>query len=699
MFFLRNVHIGIVLLVLFSGSGLRAQWTAANSGLSGGSIQRLAMVDRDLFALHLYGGVYASSDGGQSWSDRNASSLNSSWMFDMQSAHGKLYVLHRFGVFVSTNRGLTWQQQLEAPCDGVLGIHAQYVYASTLEGLKLSADSGATWFPLDVDAGRINALSFRDSVVYVGSEFGCYVSYDNGRNWSTTSSGFESGDSAVSSLCVHKGEVYAGSEKGHIYRLDTTNNSWVSVNQGLGPNSLRVNCLKSNGTDLYCGTYDGCYVFAAQNSSWQKCSQSLRYRAVSDIIFRDSEVFIGCLGGGVFASSDNGAHWQPRNQGLTIKSVRDIAVGSQYIYAACYGEGLYSSNDNGAQWFDVSNGLQNSYCNSVVCFDSTVVVGTANGLFVSKNNGRNWSARSLENSYVHCVRSLNGNLFAATGDGLYGSNDTAQSWVSIGFSHENVTAVGIHEIDLFCGSDAAFAPVQAAYLHYSNDYGTTWKSDSSTFLDMSVNVLCFKSDTLYLGTSRGLYSSVDTGRSFTLLSTSLLDVNSIVIRDTMLFVSGGSILSREFNRFADNLAFASSDGGHTWIDIRHNLDIERIMCLAVHDDYLFCGVLGGGVYRMPLSSVSGVDQADNGLRTVDLLCAPNPVDAQLHVELLDYARPSGSATSLEISNMLGQELYSVQIHSDTKSVLVSTAQWPNGPYVLSVRSDNTVRTRLFIVHH
>jgi photosystem II stability/assembly factor-like uncharacterized protein len=113
----------------------------------------------------------------------------------------------------------------------------------------------------------------------------------------------------------------------------------------------------------------------------------------------------GCLGDGIFKSTDGGSSWTAANSGLPGGAVSSIAIDAQnpatlYI-GLSWGEninrtGVFKSIDGGTSWKQLSPGLpEGTYFGSLAIDprdSSTVYSGTGRGVFRSTDGGENWSA-------------------------------------------------------------------------------------------------------------------------------------------------------------------------------------------------------------------------------------------------------------------------------------------------------------------
>ena len=68
-----------------------------------------------------------------------------------------------------------------------------------------------------------------------------------------------------------------------------------------------------------------------------------------------------------------------------------------------------------AQWDNISQGLKGGFFNSVAIINNNILAGSfLEGVFISTNNGSNWTNTSLNSGTIWCL-AVNGNIvFAGT---------------------------------------------------------------------------------------------------------------------------------------------------------------------------------------------------------------------------------------------------------------------------------------------
>ena len=210
-----------------------------------------------------------------------------------------------------------------------------------------------------------------------------------------------------------------------------------------------------------------------------------------------------------------------------------------------------------AQWVQMSNGMgTNKNVWSLATSGDNIFAGTNSGVYISTNNGVNWSLTSLNNQSGNVLLINGNNIYTGTYNGVFNSTNNGQNWEQIGLENRSIWALTIHGNNIFAGTD----------------FG------------------------------HGVYRSTNNGLSWT--QTSLGDINFI----SSLVMSGNNVFAGDW---ASNSVFLSSDTGNTWTQISlGGTPTEVVLCLAVKGNFMFAGVDNGGVFR---SSNSGFNWAQTSL--------------------------------------------------------------------------------------
>jgi photosystem II stability/assembly factor-like uncharacterized protein len=369
-------------------------WTDVASDDLPGVFVRTLVIDPQnpatLYALTSTG-FFKSTNGGTNWNTANLAGRVQTFAIDPQNpttiyaASAPDSGLAGDGVFKATDGGRSWN----AASSGIKEIpvrnlaidpqHSGTLYAANGGKVLKTTDAGAHWIAGTLDAWKVAIDPQDPSTVFalVNDEFSSQPakSADGGASWSRLNLPLESND-FVTDLAIdpqNSGVVYAGTAGGGVFKSADSGESWSPANSGLPHDYVGVLAISGGeATTVYASSAD--------------CDDS------------------GCLGDGIFKSTDGGSSWTAANSGLPGGAVSQIAIDAQnpgtlYI-GLSWGEninrtGVFKSIDGGASWKQLSPGLpERTYFGSLAIDprdSSTVYLGTERGVFRSTDGGENWS--------------------------------------------------------------------------------------------------------------------------------------------------------------------------------------------------------------------------------------------------------------------------------------------------------------------
>lgn len=186
--------------------------------------------------------------------------------------------------------------------------------------------------------------------------------------------------------------------------------------------------------------------------------------------------------------------------------------------------------------------------------NNTVYAGSPWGLFISRDNGKNWTEiKSISRYDINCFTTVGNTVFAGTYEGIYKTTDNGNSWTTIdtkGLTNHNITSLAIKDASIF-------ALTNYGQIFLSTDNGANWEKISKNipalenFMSIAVSGSNILAGTYY----SSLYLSADDGKTW--LRTDSVNKVSIIAR---------SIVSNAHTTFAggSNTIFSSPDNGTTW---------------------------------------------------------------------------------------------------------------------------------------
>jgi ligand-binding sensor domain-containing protein len=489
-------------------------WTAVNNGLTNSDVRAFAVSGTNLFA-GTYGGVYLSTNNGTSWTAVNngLTGTYSTYVNVLAVSGTNLFAGTYGGVFLSTNNGTSWtadtvgltNSSVSSLAVNPTGTGSTNLFVGTSSGVYLSTNNGTNW--INAGLANISISSLAVSItgtggtnLFAGADGGVYLSTNNGTSWTAVDSGLTA--IALSSFATFPNGVsgtnlYAGTNGGVFF---STNNgtSWTGMNMGFPANlsafSLAVSPdnEKTGVTNLFAATWgDGVYLSTDNGNSWIAVNNGLLNTFVSSLaVFTNSvgvtNLFAG-TSGGVYLSTNNGTSWSGINNGLstdigmyciaispagTLFAERDLYEKSNYGV-------IFRSINDGSSWIAIDTlytggALEKFYFSTadVRTGKTNLLVVTFNGVFLSTDNGTNWTEVNSDwpNNYnVSSLVTSGENIFVGTeflaysdgvyylsSGGVYLSTNNGTSWgnVSTGLPNPSIgSLLGTDGTNLFADAN------------------------------------------------------------------------------------------------------------------------------------------------------------------------------------------------------------------------------------------------------
>lgn len=274
----------------------------------------------------------------------------------------------------------------------------------------------------------------------------------------------------------------------------------------------------------------------------------------------------------VYKTRDGGGTWERMAADLSTYRVLSLAIDPERpatVYAGTMFDAVYKSPDGGQRWMPYNAGLKEHV--SVVnqfAFDphdsETIYTATTVGVFRSTDAGRLWDERMNGMKEVHIVVTIAIDpqrpsiLYAGTTGGAYRSVNGGANWIKI---NNGLIPAEILDASLALGVNALVIDPQ-------------------------------HSDTIYAGTTKGLFKSSNMGDSWARIAESMTDqyVSSAIIDPQdprVLYVGGRAGIQK------------SHDGGQTWETMNTGLKSTNIRTIAMDPTsthILYAGTNGSGLY-------------------------------------------------------------------------------------------------------
>ncbi len=364
---------------------------------------------------------------------------------------------------------------------------------------------------------------------------------------------------ASSSKFDRDGTALAGTEGGGVWRTEDGGKRWLPANFGLVDLSVQA---------LLCAP------------DWSK-----------------QEVTLAGTAEGLFRSNNGGRAWREvdwpfADMAISALSAAPEEMGDGIFYAGTEEGYVYGSTDGGRGWSRLGSPSEGSPVNALYVVPGTggqtVLAGTTEGVFISRDGGTTWEVACTELGPVLSLSGAQHLVVAGSYDsGVWQSEDGGQSWQSVS---QGLAARGLAKV--VPTEDSVFVLGPNEGLWRSRDYGRSWdKLDSlAPHLPLSTFAVTGSgSDQVLLVSSvmSGLLRSTNGGASW-----DVVQEGSDVL--ALLVAPGGAEDQRAWAATATGEVLFSADLGKTWTTLSTDAEGDRALLLAAsphiaEDNTLFLG--------------------------------------------------------------------------------------------------------------
>jgi photosystem II stability/assembly factor-like uncharacterized protein len=588
------------------------------------------------------------------------------------------------GVFRSTDDGETWN------AGGLSGVNVHdlvvtpngNLFAGTDNGVSRSTDEGATWTAASAGLPNtyVRTLIFKSdgaggTFLFAGTSgpapAGVFRSTNDGDTWSQFNSGINA--TSITNLAVDSaGRIYAATQIGP-YRSTNNGSHWTLINGDMPPLArVHAFALKSDGMG-------GTIIIATSGGPgiWRSTNDGLNWNIVDagglTLIFwpavNHSAPNGGALyaGGGIgfYRSTDNGLTWLRGN--LYNSIVVDFAVvphgerGSRVF--ACR-DGIYQSTNLGNEW---SNLLVGGFFNAMAVNASSpgnpsVFAASTGGLLRSTNNGDNWENVSgifNDNNILSVLATPDGSggtlILAGTFDGLWISSNDGGHWIESNNGILNTIIVSLGAIPNPGGNPTLLAGSYGNGIYRSTNNGTSWSEANSGLTNLDIRAFAHSGQKTFVATEGdGIFVSSNNGTTWNQVNNGL--TNTTVWKLTAVPGFPGNIIAG-----TNGGVFLTTNNGEAWTSIGSGLPPVAVYSVTLAADdmgyqYLLAGTAWRGVWKRPLSEIVTSVPITSGTVPSEFSLSqnhPNPFNPST---VISFALPHPEFVLLRILDALGQEI-------------------------------------------
>ncbi|MBS1537221.1 MAG: T9SS type A sorting domain-containing protein [Bacteroidetes bacterium] len=565
--------------------------------------------------------IYFSNNNGSTWNVMNSSyfagnlppnmmlfNSNADTIYAGQKTNGISYSKDNGASWQTMNTGITNKNitDLEYGYQGKLYCSTDSVSGN---GGKVFVKNGTTWS--DVSSGlpntRVNDLYYDapTNTMYLGTTnlqlaTGAIYKSVNGGSW-TQVLGYP-GAEVSKILTAPNGDILVRVLKQGVWRYSS--NRWSAINTNL--NSLRTSGFtKDNSGNILLTTSAGIWKFNDLNNSWSYFTNGIINTQGRAMAFSKNGDLIVGTDNGIYKSTDGGNSWN--HSGLT-----DTVMMSVFHYKPD-GRMFAGNTDNTASHVFVSTDNGSSWKINETGFSSTRTSDFASNskgkLFVGTGwqkpihasidgvnwNGPNWSSLGFSSNTVVIAVAIDATdrIYVGTeSQGVLRSVDNGISYQWVGFTGGDVTDIQITpNQDVFVAHDI-FSGNGNGALYRSSNGGTSWSANLMPSHGLTNCILIASSDSIYVGTTSGVWLSIDTGNSWSLLNMGLNPGNVVIHTlelspDGYLYAgTGGAGIYRSVNKIK----------GKNSIKVTYSNKSIDTVCMGAAPIILTGGTPEGGIY-------------------------------------------------------------------------------------------------------
>jgi hypothetical protein len=411
------------------------------------------------------------------------------------------------------------------------------------------------------------------------------------------------------------------------------------------------------------------------------------------LIFNSSFLINNCMSQWVQMSNGMGS-----NQTVRSLAAYGNAISGYNIFA---GTGLYPtltgvylSTNNGENWTQTA--LNNRVVDALATLENNIFAGTDNypvgtgGVYLSTNNGTNWTQTGLNNHVIRTLAILGTTVFTGTMDsGVYRSTNNGTNWIKTSLNNQDVLSLAVSGNNIFAGTYIGGS------VYTSTDNGANWTP--TVVISEGIISLAVLGNNIFAGTNgNGVYLSTNNGANWTQAGLSGQAVSALAAFGNNIFASGTSSIGIYF----------SSNNGTSWTSINQGFPAyPNLDALLIANNYIYAGGYQNSVWRRPLSElIVGVNSVGSEIPSEFSLSQnyPNPFNpvTKIKFDILSDVKRETSEVKLIVYNTLGKEIETLvneRLQPGTYEVTFDGSNLSSGIYFYKLTTDKFSKSKKMLM--
>ena len=469
----------------------------------------------------------------------------------------------------------------------------------------------AQWQPTDGPfGGNVNSLNSNANYLFASTCNGVFRSADKGQNWEKASQGLPQESFCANYLIVLGDTLLTmtlayeqNNVKFHLFRSDNHGDSWVGIN--LPSPQIYLLRLYGNSNVIILDSDQGTLMTKNNGATWAPAQNPARLLAAFGSKDAENSPFYVTVGNKIYVSDENAENWTTLCEVNVAEPpyIDHLFIEDSLIMVHFYPGKTYRSTDLGSSWELITS---HDYVCSYLRLDGSLygLNGYSGEILKSDNNGKDWypplnSSIPLKFDGVHAIgQSL---LFNSIyGLGVYRSDDNGQSVFS---ANRDLVASNSH---LKIYEDTLYA-IGLFHLFKSSAQDIHWDTIShftSSTIGSGSNFFKVKNGLFEFVGQNKLLRSMNYGASWEqLIINTAIPVNTAIGGEEDIFLKSGN--------YGDTLLYQSSDLGNTWTEIGTNITAQ--IGAPIQDIYVFQGdwyiAAENGFYRSTNKGLNWIDES------------------------------------------------------------------------------------------